>query len=332
MNKVAVKRFKINQKTILGLALLLIILMLVINPKKYINSCYNGLVVWVKNVLPSLFPFLICTKILTELNFFDKFTKLLSKPTKSIFKTPKIASFVFIISIVSGYPVGAKVISDLYKQKIISNKTANKLTTFCSTSGPLFIIGTVGTSLFGRTLIGYLMLLSHILASLVNGIFYRNKFVDSYELEYQSTEQSNFNKIISESMKNSILSVLVVGGFITIFYIIIDILIDIKVVTFLANIIDNLLSPLNIQIGESIVCGIVEVTRGCIVLSQSSASNLVKCVVGAGLISFSGFSIHFQSLAFLSECNINTKFYFLQKITHTIFTIIIAFILGSLFL
>lgn len=332
MNKVKIKK-KINVgQLLLGLAIILIILMLVLNPKKYINSCYNGLSIWVKNVLPSLFPFLICTKILTEINFFDGFTKRLEKPTMKIFKAPKIASYVFLISIISGYPVGAKVISDLYKQNVISEKTANKLTTFCSTSGPLFIIGTVGTSLFCSPLIGYIMLLSHITASILNGIIYRNKYVDLYSNDFNKEINKNYNKIISNCMTNSILSILVVGGFITIFYIIIDILIDIKVISFLSSGLDFILSPFNLKIGESVFSGLIEVTRGCISLSNLNVSNLAKCVLGTGLISFGGFSIHFQALAFLSECNINTKFYFKQKITHTILSMIIAFIIGFLLL
>ena len=332
--KIVCKKLKFNKKTIFGMVILLIIIMLVINPKRYINSCYNGLVCWVKNVLPSLFPFLICTKILTEINFFNKFSNLLAKPTKKLFKAPLIASSVFLISIISGYPVGAKIISDLYNQKAISSKTANKLTTFCSTSGPLFIIGTVGTSLFGSAKIGYIMLFSHILGSIINGIFYRNKYVNENETHYQHEQNTNlnYNKIIANCMKNSISSVLVVGGFITIFYIIIDILIDTNIISFLSYGLDFLLSSLNIKIGESVFSGIIEVTRGCLILSQSNASNLIKCVTGAGLISFGGFSIHFQALAFLNDCKIDTKFYFIQKITHTIFTIIIALLLGIIFL
>ena len=333
MNKILVKKRKLDTRLFIGLALLFIILMLIINPKKYINSCYNGLSVWVKNVLPSLLPFLICTKILTEINFFDGFTKKLSKPTNKIFKAPKIASYVFLISIISGYPVGAKVISDLYKQNAISEKTANKLTTFCSTSGPLFIIGTVGTSLFLSPLIGYIMLFSHILGSFLNGVIYRNKFVDTSNLHYNKKDyDTNYNKTISNCMNNSITSILLVGGFITLFYIIIDILIDVKVISFLSYGLDFLLSPFGLKIGESVFSGIIEVTRGCITLSTINASNLVKCVIGTGLISFGGFSIHFQALAFLSECNINTKFYFIQKLTHTLLSMLIALLLGLIFL
>ena len=158
--------------------------------------------------------------------------------------------------------VGAKVISDLYKQNVISEKTANKLTTFCSTSGPLFIIGTVGTSLFCSPLIGYIMLLSHITASILNGIIYRNKYVDLNSNDFSKEINKNYNKIISNCMSNSISSILVVGGFITIFYIIIDILIDINVISFLSSGLDFILSPFNLKIGESVFSGLIEVTRG----------------------------------------------------------------------
>lgn len=317
-----------------GLCLLFIIIMLVCNPSKYINSCYNGLVIWAKNVLPCLFPFLICTKALTDINFFNAPSKKCSNICNKLFKAPAIASYVFLISIISGYPVGAKIISDLHQAKQISTKTANKLTTFCSTSGPLFIVGTVGSAMFNSSLIGYIILFSHIAGSVLNGILFKNKFIDNNIQTFanENLKQIDYSNIIASSMKNSILSVLTVGGFIALFYIIIDILQDIGLLNLLSSAINSTLFKNYSNVGESISCGIIEVTRGCLELSKSNASNLIKCVLGTGLISFGGFSIHFQALSFLTTAKVNISFYFKQKICHTLISVAISLIIGLILL
>ena len=346
-----------NANFIVSLIIISIITLIIINPPKYINSCNKGLLIWASSVLPSLFPFLLLTKVLIELNAFDFLTNKLSKITYKLFKAPKISSYVFLLSILSGYPVGAKIICDLYEKGAISSKTATKLTTFCSTSGPLFILGTVGAKMFNNFVVGYIILISHIIGSVINGIIYRNLFLDgknnrkkikknknklckyapilnsniSYKIK-KPPIKTDFSSLLSSSMTNAILSIMVVGGFITIFYMLIDMLFDVNLLTLLANFINLILKPLNLNVGFSICSGLIEVTRGCFELSNLGVSNFVKCVTATGLITFGGLSIHFQALTFLSKAKVNIKFYFMQKLTHTLLSVVLAIIFGLIFL
>lgn len=53
-------------------------------------------------------------------------------------------AFALAMGITSGYPVGAKVASDLYKDKLCSKIEAERLISFTNSSGPLFVIGAIG--------------------------------------------------------------------------------------------------------------------------------------------------------------------------------------------
>ena len=55
-----------------------------------------------------------------------------------------IGAFALTIGITSGYPVGAKVTSDLYKDNNCTKEEAERLIAFTNSSGPLFIISAVG--------------------------------------------------------------------------------------------------------------------------------------------------------------------------------------------
>ena len=64
-----------------------------------------------------------------------------------------IGAYAFIMGIISGYPVGAKIVTEFRKNGNCSRAEAERLLSFTNNSGPLFIIGTIGVSMFGNTLI-----------------------------------------------------------------------------------------------------------------------------------------------------------------------------------
>ena len=64
---------------------------------------------------------------------------------RPIFNVPGEGSFAFIMGIISGYPTGAKILVNFRKNNIVSREECERLLSFSNNSGPLFIIGTVGS-------------------------------------------------------------------------------------------------------------------------------------------------------------------------------------------
>ena len=149
-----------------------IMIVIIINPAKYTSGTVEGIKLFFYSVLPGLFPFMLLTKILTELGIVQKLFSKFDKFTYTLFGTPGISLYTLFMSIISGYPIGAKIISDLYTKNIITEKEARKMSIFCTTSGPSFVIGTVGTIMFKSYKIGLIIYFSHILSSIVLGIIF----------------------------------------------------------------------------------------------------------------------------------------------------------------
>ena len=61
---------------------------------------------------------------------------------RPIFNVPGESAIALILGTISGYPVGAKVVCNLKKEKIISKIEAERLIAYTNNSGPLFILGT----------------------------------------------------------------------------------------------------------------------------------------------------------------------------------------------
>lgn len=146
---------------------------LVLFSNSNLEACRNGLKLWSNSVVPSLLPFFIATELLSHTEIIDILGKKLNFIMQPLFNVRGEGCFALIMGIISGYPIGAKIASNFRQTGTCSKEECERLLSFTNNSGPLFIIGTVGISMFGNTTIGILLLITHILASLTVGICFR---------------------------------------------------------------------------------------------------------------------------------------------------------------
>ena len=99
--------------------------------------------------------------------------KALNRIMRPIFNVPGEGSFAFLMGIISGYPTGAKIVSNLKEKKICNTEECERLIAFTNNSGPLFIVGTVGSGLLGNSKIGFLLLFTHIISCITVGFLFR---------------------------------------------------------------------------------------------------------------------------------------------------------------
>lgn len=308
----------------LSLIICFFICCLVINPQRYIQSIFSGMLLFAKNIAPALFPFFFFTKLLTGLGGASALGKALKKPVSKLYNAPQESGYILVMSLISGYPIGAKLISDFYENGNFTIDNCKKVSSFTSTSGPLFVVGTVGTLMLSSPKAGYVLFLCHALGALINGLIYRGRKSENKLMSMPSTQDDD--NLLNKSITSSILSVLVVGGYIAIFSMIIDIAIDLKIVDGLAFLLAKPLSLFNLspQIAEATVISFIEITRGCQTFAQSGVSIKIILPFIAGLLSFGGLSITFQSLTFLKSCKVKTSYYMLVKLTQAIITFVIS--------
>ncbi len=309
-----------------------LLIFLVINPALNIDSFFLGVQVWATAILPALFPFLFFTKLLSFFGLPEKIGSVLSPITQKLYRTDGISGYIYTMSILSGYPVGAKLTSDFYELKLIDKGQARRITAYTSTSGPLFIVGTVGVGMFLNQTAGLIILAAHFIGALLNGLLYRNIGYDKTEnkkvrtLTIEDMQKINKN-ILEESMINTIKSIMIIGGYIAIFFMLITLLNNYHLflpIEFLLSQIFPLLPPNFIT---SLINGMVEVTRGCLDLSKSITDIKTLIIFGTALISFGGLSVFFQAYTFLKKIEISAKLYLLQKFTHCIISTAIASVL-----
>ncbi|MCL2342171.1 MAG: hypothetical protein FWC53_03910 [Firmicutes bacterium] len=146
---------------------------MVVFSKDNLHYAKNGLLLWANSVVPSLLPFFIAANLLSYTEVIPLLGKLLNKFMRPLFNVPGEGAFAFIMGIVSGYPAGAGIVSDFKKQGVCTAAECERLISFTNNSGPLFIVGTVGSGLFYDVKTGILLLITHILACITVGILFR---------------------------------------------------------------------------------------------------------------------------------------------------------------
>ncbi|WP_077367379.1 sporulation integral membrane protein YlbJ [Anaerosalibacter sp. Marseille-P3206] len=330
---------------------LIIFIWLVINLIRFPNNCIiaakKGLLTWFNIIVPSLFPFFIITDLLINFGFVDLIGTLLEPLMKPIFNVSGKGAFPLVMSFTSGYPVGVKLISSLRKENTFTKVEAQRLLSFCSTSGPIFMIGAVSTGMLNNQTISPLIVLPHYLGAITVGIifrFYQYKRDKNNQKFTKASIKNSFNKLLNysnnvsianllaNSIKSGFSSLTIIGGFMIFYSVVVEILKTSNFIDIINNIIIAI-TPLktNCKILEALLPGLFEITIGCVEISNlTELSFLSKIMIINFLIGWSGFSIHSQALSFIQTTDLNGKIYVFSKLLHGSFSSIYSYILYKL--
>lgn len=310
------------KRNIISISFLLFTVCLIVFSKSNIIAVKKSLDIWVNNVIPSLLPFFIATELLNHTNIPKAIGNLFNKIMRPLFNVPGIGAYALLMGVISGYPVGAKIVTNFRNHHLCTKEEAERLITFTNNSGPLFILGTVGITLFYDTSIGLLLLFTHLSACISVGIIFRFWRTKEFKKRNENTLEStvtfhSLGEVLSKSILSAINSVVLIGGFIVLFGIILSILQKAHILTLL----NNLLLPcfhllhINTELVIPILTGILELTNGVASVSCIANKNLgINVIACAFLLGFGGISILLQVLSIISKSDISIKPYILGKL------------------
>lgn len=312
--------------TIIILLIIFIIFNIFYNSKD-INSVISfSISIFIKNIFPSLFPMFVISDVLVELGIPIFLGNLFSKITTKLFNVKKEASFVFFMSLISGFPSNAKYIKTLVNKKIFDHNDANKVLMFTSFSNPLFIFNTVGILFFNNIKIGLYIFLASLLGNITVGFLFKNLYIkkeiftkidfkDNLKLLNNNINNTKIFKTFLKSVNSSLQTLLNIFGIITCFLIFTTIINNFANFNYLTNL---------------IITGIMEFTSGLNLVSISNISFNLKLYISMFFIAFGGLSVHAQIVTILEDIKINYGLFLLSRIIHSLLSIIYLYIFINL--
>ncbi len=272
----------------------LAMLFIILDSRMATEAAAKGLDACIRTVIPALFPFFLISSCLTGNlcggRFFAK-----------LFRSPENCGTLILTGLLGGYPTGAKLAAEQYRTGFISKVQGDRLLWFCSQAGPSFFFGIVSSQMENRhsawVLWGIQLLSALSVAWLLPG--------DTGHARISATSTSVGK---TEIMVTSLKAIAVVCGWIIAFSVIL---------CFMERWLLWLL-PQEVQI---LLCGLLELTSGCMMLHQISDPEL-RFFIAAIMLNFGGLCVMMQTCSVV-QC-LDHRGYLWGKCLQTTFSMLYA--------
>lgn len=125
------------------LACLLLIILILSRPEASFQYAYEGLYQWAAKMVPTLFPFMMISSIMVHSGADLELGRMLSHLLKKVYRYSNYGLYAVFMGFFCGFPMGAKVVSDLYEHGKIKKAEADTLLAFCNNIGPAYFVGII---------------------------------------------------------------------------------------------------------------------------------------------------------------------------------------------
>lgn len=122
-------------------------------------------------IIPSLYAFTVLAVYLQRSGLYRTALRPLTFPLSKLLKLDEELCAVFLLGNLGGYPVGARLLTQLVRENRLSRRDAGRMLCFCYGSGPSFIISIAGVNVFGSAAAGAVLFLACFLSSLSIAVF-----------------------------------------------------------------------------------------------------------------------------------------------------------------
>lgn len=300
----------------LGVYLIVLILRF---PALSLQYAAAGLNLWFQKMIPTLLPFMILSGILIRMNLTERIVCFLHPVLHFFFHTTKNGSYTLLMGFLCGFPMGARIVGELYETGKLSRMEANRLLAFCNNIGPIyflsFVMPTLGIKkvllpflmMYGLPLLYGFMLIRIFpcvrekrrknMTNMVNG-FPTNKMQPN-AIESSKAAPASLLAATDEAVLSGLLGIAKLGGYMVFFN--------------LLNILFVPFSHLSPGVLGFYNC-ILEITSGIDRCSQSFPYTVLI------LLPFGGFSCIAQTYSMICHTDLSIRPYLFHKLLQTAFT------------
>lgn len=287
-----------------AILLLIFCSFLIIFSKKASTEASLALTVCIKNVIPSLFPYMVISHMTVRSGIGHYVGKLI--PISKIYKLPACSSAAVVLGLLCGFPVGCRCAVDLYRSGELSKTEAEVLLSAASNTGPSFVVFIIGAVFFGSEGFGWQIYFSQFIASLIAATII-NRILFPFIPTRSPKEIKKMPLAVPDlfsAVSDSVSSTLTVCGFIVFFSVVCG-----YILPFVSNFSET---------GAALLSSFLEFTNG----ARSAASlpgpkGRFLCGFAVG---WSGISVLCQCAAFTSPMGLSLKRCICTKLLQGILT------------
>ncbi|WP_106766122.1 nucleoside recognition domain-containing protein [Paenibacillus faecalis] len=324
---------------VLGAAAFLLVLAVVSAPESAFQASLQALKLWWNIVFPALLPFLVLIEIIIAYGWAHGVGILLNPFMRKVFKISGSGGTVLITGMIAGFPAGAQISTSLIKQGELGVKEAGKLAALSHFCNPMTILVVVGVGLLHQPAAGYFLLIVHWIAGWLAAwsFSFKQPRLGSAETGHSVATKKyikqtksaslllraanaaskarvrdgrSFGKLLGDSVTRSVQTLMMTGGFIMIFAVIVKVL-----------------STYLFPYASSYVAGVLEIHIGTQTISESTFhSTSIQLALLSAVLAWSGISGHLQSMSVLPADSIKWTVFVGKRLLHTVYAFSLALI------
>ena len=282
-----------------------LLLYMLLFPKKVLADSLAGLDLWFHTVLPSLLPFMILSNVLIGANVVSQLMRPFSGFFRHVLGLSPEGGYAWLLGLFCGFPMGARLTGDMYRQHRISREEAVYLLTFANQSSPMFLSTYVVLHGLGDSTLTLpvfvIFYASAFLTSLVFRIRSRRFGLPPSKPKKEVPEQTSYGNLLDTSIMNGFEIITRLGGYIILFSI-------------LAGIVLQLPAPL--RTAAPFLSGLTEITTGIHTISGTTLPLQVKFTAIVCCTAFGGFSTVAQTSCMLNGTGLSIFTYLKGKLVN----------------
>ena len=278
-------------------------LLIFCNAQAAADSAHRALSLFSGTVVPSLFPFAVAASLLFELHALDPLARRLHRLTQRCFGFSGHFAYLFGCSALSGYPIGAKLTADLFRQNCLSREEAEALLCCVSTSGPMFLYAGVCLNMLRAPRLAVYLLLPHYLAALTCCLLSGRRFArehSSSPLRLPPAKSLPWSEALSRAVSSCTASMLSVCALMVIYGVGIDLL-----STLLLRFLPQWALP------GKLALGLCELTTGC--ANSALLPGQARLAYLSFLCAFGGLCIHAQTASLAAAASLRLRHFGIHK-------------------
>ena len=266
-------------------------------PSFIMEAGVTALSIFKERLFPSIFPFFVLSFLMLNLGMTEILCRFVDPFFKRVFHLSSSASFVFLMSIFSGFPSGSKYVATLYQEKKLTKEMSHYLLLFTHFANPLFVLGSCGLILVNQT-VAFFIFLAQLLSNLVIAFLFRPKEVVAmpHSMEQKS---SSLLSSLADAINQAMEVLLFMLGSITFFLFFSKILLS--------------FFPLP-PFFQMLVTGLLDMTSGIAMTAELSLPLFLQSLCILSFIVFGGFSVHIQVVNALRKTDLSYRFFFLGRL------------------
>lgn len=277
------------------------IFLLILDSLTALKGAHEAIEMCLSSVIPSIFPFLVLSGILTPA--ISGMNLRLSRSLSRILGIPSGSEGIFLTGILAGYPTGAQAVHHAWEQGQLSKEDAHRMLAFCSNAGPSFLFGVLSAK-FSDSWMLWVLWGVHILSAIAVAIILPRRENTSHHVSSASTVT------LTQSLKKAVITMGYICGWVVLFRI---------MLAFLDRWFLWVL-PVDVRVG---IYGLLELANGCCSAHLVTSAGM-RFILSSGMLAFGGICVAMQTTSVTGQLGLGR--YLPGKILQTCISILLSMV------